>query len=247
MQNWNNILSFIKIKLGSKINLLEISDDDILKEIKEHAIYEFSQYCPFKKRININNTNRIATDIGEQSWVYKIPIEENQPIIDILDVVTVDGSNDFDFDINSIKNQYNIGLTPTMSGESFFGIQDIFMANKYNDIMSSMRVRNTWDFLPPDMISFDEQICNGIVIFNTIHNEPSTIMPDMYHIFKRLCLGYIQETLASVRSKFEELNTPYGQIRINFQKLQEDANTNLQYARDQLNLVPSDHVLYINV
>ena len=45
-QTWNNLLEYIKLELGVPVNLLEISDDDIIKYIKNHALPEFSQYVP---------------------------------------------------------------------------------------------------------------------------------------------------------------------------------------------------------
>lgn len=251
MQNWNNILSFIKTKLGSKITLLELSDEDIINELKEHALFEFSQYCSLKKRITITSENKIISNIGEQSNVYKIPINDNEPIIDVFDVVINDSLsvyNDYTNDVlTSIQQYESISDIGYINNDMYYGIQDAVIANKIFDIATSLRPRNTWDFIPPDTITFDSHINGAVVIYNTVHNNLSTISPDMYHIFKRLCLGYIQETLVSLRSKFETINTPFGEIRINWQKLQEDSNNNLQYAREKLETYPSDHVLTIDV
>ena len=249
MQNWNNLLDFIKTKLGANINLLEISDDQIMKEIKEHCLYEFSQYCPYKKRIKITASDKIDSDIGEQSFVYKIPIADDEPIIDVIEIVVNDNASQYtstSYDtITSIQETNAVSGISSLNADSYFGIQDIFMMNKVNDIVESLQARNTWDFLPPDMVSFDSRVNFGVVIINTVHKNLSTISPDLYHIFKRMALGYIQETLAITRSKYEELNTAFGQIRVNWQKLQDDANANLQFARETLEKLPPDHFVYV--
>ena len=248
MQNWNNLLDFIKTKLGANSNLLEISDEQIIKEIKNHCLYEFSQYCPFKKRVKITSANKIVSDVGEQSFVYRIPVSDDEPIIDISEIVVSDGSSSAAYDsISAIQDANNINGTSVISADSFYGIQDIFLSNTFNDIVASMLPRNTWDFLPPDLVSFDAYVEFGIIIINTIHKNLETISPDLYHIFKRMALGYIQETLAITRSKYEELNTAFGQIRVNWQKLQDDANANLQFARETLERLPPDHFIYVCV
>ncbi len=48
-QNWNNILNYVKLNLGAPLNLIEMSDDEIIENLKDQVLPVFSQYCPLKK------------------------------------------------------------------------------------------------------------------------------------------------------------------------------------------------------
>ena len=86
-QTWNNLLSYIKLELGAPLNLLEMSDQEIIENIKEHILPFFSQYMPRMKFCIVNEADlaRIGTP-GEPRYKYKIPREVGEPIYDIKEV-----------------------------------------------------------------------------------------------------------------------------------------------------------------
>lgn len=86
-QSWNNILSYIKMSLGAPLNMIELSDTDIIDVLKEHVLPVFSQYCPWKRWVALNSSNLIDHYSGQPMYQYKIPKPVDEPIIDILDVV----------------------------------------------------------------------------------------------------------------------------------------------------------------
>ena len=88
-QNWNNVLSYIKLNLGSPLNLIEMSDDEIIENLKEHVLPVFSQYCPLKKWLYIGPEHAINTTgfPGQPQYVFKIPKPDDEPIVDILEVL----------------------------------------------------------------------------------------------------------------------------------------------------------------
>lgn len=88
-QNWNNILNYIKLALGAPLNLVEMSDDEIIENLKEQVLPVFSQYCPLKKWIYIGpeHAQNTAGTPGQPQYVFKIPKPDDEPIVDILEVI----------------------------------------------------------------------------------------------------------------------------------------------------------------
>lgn len=87
-QNWNNILSYIKLSLGSPLNLIEISDSDMIEYLKEHVLPVFSQYNPLKKWAYVGPEHMISDGTpGQPRYRFKIPKAIDEPIVDILEVI----------------------------------------------------------------------------------------------------------------------------------------------------------------
>jgi|SRR6056297_413776 len=252
MQNWNNILNYIKRNTGAKLNLLELSDDEILEGLQEDVMPYFSQYSPLKKYCTISENQKIPFEIdsGDTQWKYELPISQDEYIVDIYDVYASTGSDmDPFYDTKyasgriggSIK-MYGRGCTDVFGG----GIMDAVMNNEFFDIINSLSKVNTWEFFPPKTIRLDNGIKKAVVIYNTNHRDPSTIMPDFYNImFKPLCLGNVEKWISALRSKYETLSTPMGEVRVNWQQLEQNAEKRLQETQQMLEQIMPDHFLSI--
>lgn len=97
-QSWNNILSYIKLGLGAPLNLIEISDSEIIAMLKEHVLPVFSQYSPLKKWVYMGPEHMIIDNLpGQPLYRFKIPKPSDEPIVDILEVI---------FGPRSIKIEY---------------------------------------------------------------------------------------------------------------------------------------------
>ena len=66
-----------------------MSDDEIVENLKEHTLQTFSQYCPLKKWIYIGPEHAVNTTgtPGQPQYVFKIPKPDDEPIVDILEVL----------------------------------------------------------------------------------------------------------------------------------------------------------------
>ena len=246
-QNWNNILSYIKTHLGATLNFIELSDEDIVDYIKEHTLYEFSQYVPLKKQCIISEKDKLPEEKGQLKGRYKIPVKDDEVIIDILNVYYSSktgrsGSSSWDDPFYDTK----FADDSSSQNQSYFGMIDSAINNVYSDIQSHMRAKNTWEFFNPDILQFDFEIDIATVVYNIPHVSPATIRPDLYNsAFKKLCLGQIQKILSSVRSKYSEISTPFGPIRLDYQELKSDAQMNIDQAMEILKTVPLDHIIHM--
>ena len=122
------------------------------------------------------------------------------------------------------------------------------MANSFIDAIKSVQVRNTWEFIPPDILQFDQEIYACVVEYNVKHETLTTVKPDVYHIiFKPLCLANVKLWIASMRSKYEGLQTPFGNINLNWQQLQQEGLQEKEKVEQMLLTIPPDKLIEISV
>ena len=251
MQTWNNILNYIKRNTGAKLNLLEMTDDEIIEGLKEDVMPLFSQYSPLKKYCVIGPPQRIEFQgDGDTQWKYELPVNPTEYIVDVHDVYMDSASTNDPFygtkySSDSVAGSIRLhgyGSTGVYGG----GMIDVVIDNEFFSMMNSLTPKNTWEFTPPKTIRFDQQIRVACVIYNTTHDDPSTINPDFFHIiFKPLCYGHTLRWIAALRSKYENLATPMGEVRVNWQKMEQDAERILQETKQLMNEILPDHYLKI--
>lgn len=245
MQNWNNILDYIKLNLGSNINLLEMSDEDMIRNIKTQLVPEFSQFSPYKKETIITNKDIVSNlKPGENRFTYQIPIDDEEYIIDVLDVYFGETYSTMDDPYYGTK--YSQTNPRPISYSGTHSMIDTVIENRMNDIQKYLQVRNTWEFRPPNLILTDLGVESATIVYNVPHNDLKTISPDIYHsAFKPYCLGNVQIWIANLRQKFGELSTPFGNIRVNWEKLEQDGRQNIEKSKQILDMLPLDHFVYV--
>jgi len=234
MQTWSDVLSYIKINLGAPMNRLEISDDDLVKNLREQVLPFFSQYAPAKKFKTITNANLIAGLGGDPIYQYRIPLDPDEYVVDILNVYFTSS--------HGIMEMVTPLITTTEQ------VIDTIIYNSYSDLIASMQAVNTWEFIPPDKIMFDFEVNFGVVEYNTTHDSLKTIEPDKYHImFKKLCLANVKIWISAMRSKFENLSTQFGPINLNWENLKQEGNQEKEEVMQLLNMIPPDYLLHVDV
>jgi len=251
MQTWNNLLNYIKRNTGAKLNLLEMNDDEIIEGLQEDVMPLFSQYSPLKKYCVIGPPQRVEFQRdGDTQWKYELPVPKNEYIIDVHEVYMSSTSEHDPFygtkyssdAIPGSVRLYGYGSTGVYGG----GMIDVVIDNEYFSMMNSLTAKNTYEFTPPRTIRFDQQITVACVVYNTVHEDPSTLNPDFYHImFKPLCLGHTLKWIAALRSKYENVSTPMGEVRLNWQKMEQDAERLLQETQQRMDQILPDHFISI--
>ncbi len=233
-QHWNDILEYIKVNLGVPVNLLEIPDDELIGYLRRHVLTLFSQYVPHKAFAFITEANRINVGVtGAPQYMYKIPVPEGTYIIDIYEVMPTKEV--------SIVDMYGGALINAQAA------MDLVISNAYIDAVRSLQTRTTWEFIPPDVLIFDKQVTSSVVIYNTPHTVLNTIRPDLYHrALKPLCLGYTKIWIAAMRSKFENLATPFGTLNLNYDKLQSEGQVTIDNAIVVLETIPPDILIEVS-
>lgn len=237
-QNWNHLLEFIKLKLGVPTNLLEISDADIQKYIKDHVIPEISNVISARAWSVITSANLI-NDPNDPDYVepfkdlrYRIPMDEKYEIIDVYDAY-IRPSNSPYFDVGTY-------------GYAVLDPRDIVMWNTYADIFKSLNPVTDYYFIRPNIIQFGRKLLrDGIILeCRVIHTNLESIPSDVFHdIFKMKCLGEVMSLVAAQRSKYENMSTQFGTIPINWERLETKSQEILQEVESKLDACPPEYLI----
>lgn len=248
MQTWNNILSYIKRNLGTKLNILELSEEEIIEGLKDDVIPEFSQYSPDKKALRITLDDRI--DSEKTGGFYTFKLNSDIPIVDIYEVYTSSSSTSI-YDVfegtkyeGSPVNHNVVG--PGTTGMVGGGMIDTVIDNKFYDMVKYLSIQNTWEFYPPDKLVFDAHINGAIVLINTYHQTLDTIKPDYYNlVFKKMCFCKVIDWVIALRSKFENISSPMGELNLDINRLENKRDKLEEEYMEFLNNTPPDKLIHL--
>jgi len=238
-QNWNSLFRYIKSKLGSPINLLELSDKDIYDIVVEDVLPPLSQYIGQPLWIRLDKSNLKANTVEGETLLtaerYIIPVPDDYVIVDVQEVywnnVGIGGS---DLEMGSTVGY---GMSNPM---------DTAMASYYNDIVKSMEVVPTFQYIPPKELLIDVSLRSKSIIIEckAEHSDLSTIPSDFYYEFVReSALAHVYEAVANIRKKYKQLNTPFGQIELNWEDLETKADRINQTIQEKLDALPPDRLI----
>ncbi len=229
-QNWNNVLSYIKANLGSKLNNLEIEDQEFVVYFKEHTMPEFSTIEPAKAWAVLTPAN-LRQQYHKGGILYEFKLEKDNVILDVHEIYL---------------GNY-IGQLSEF-GSYFFDPTDVVMSNTLSDILSFLRPVPVFQFIRPNKLLLSERIPEELAIIeiNVEHNIPDTIPSDLYRsLFLKMCLcDGIQMVLAN-RMKYSNLTSPFGEINLNIDYLQNKLETLRTEITEANDWVPHRELLYI--
>ena len=237
-QKWNNLIKFIKRKVGSPLNLLEFSDDDIKEIIIEDVLPAMSQYIGKPMWLRLGQADYISdstlVDPNITFLMYKIPIPENTIIVDVQDVYW---------------NRDNMGVMGIYQNMlAVMDPRDTVMSNEFLDMLNSLEAVQAFHFVAPDKIYFERSLMGNDVILEckAEHSTLSTIPSDVYHEYlKPWALAEILENLAAIRKKYKTVSSPFGQIDLNWDDLENKATQLRQTIQEKLDATPPDHLIHI--
>lgn len=228
MQNWNHLLKYIKQKLGVPTNLLELSDQEIIDYIKENVLPEISVILHNDMLVRITDKHRDSSGLNE--YTYYIPIPDDVTIIDIYQVYI---------------NSRNISVGQLTSSYMTLDPRDTVMQNTLVTMFQSLQMVQEYTFEQPNIIRFGIPIYGEVILHcRVVYNDISKIPIDFYHeIFKRKCLAEVMLLIVAKRKKYESLSTPFGQINLNVQELQNEAQSILSEIESKLDAMPPEYLI----
>lgn len=163
-QNWNNVVSYIKTHLGSKLQNLEIEDQEFVIYFKEHTMPEFSLIEPYKAWTLLSPVNQVK-EVHRGGIMYKFDLGKDVSVLDVHEV-------------------YYGSMIATLGGfgSFFFDPTDVVMSNTLSSILDFLRTVKVFQFIRPNKVLFSEQLTDGNAIaeINVEHAIPDTIPSDLY-------------------------------------------------------------------
>lgn len=230
-QSWDNILDYIRNELGADVMSLELSDQKIIEKIQMHVLPEFSAYSGLHKWYKVTEGHIISEDPILRYEIKDFPYK----IMEILN--KVDKANYVDYD--------------HMFSQSVTGdVTDYLVRQNYLDMANMVRAEDTMRFIAPNIIEVTKAgfsyINNEFLLeLEVVHSDPTSIHPDMYDLFRDLACAYIMNAIGKIRKKFNNFNTPFGQIQLNAEELIQDAKELRQRTLEDLRKTPPDQMIWV--
>lgn len=236
-QDWNNLIKYVKRKLGVPIAFLEYTDDDIRDVIVEDVLPAMSQYVG--KPVWLRLGGRDLLPQSEQDpeiafQMYRIPVPNNMILVDIQDVYW------------HRDNMGTMGIYHNMM--AVMDPRDAVMTNEFLDMLNSLETVQAFHFVAPDKVYFERELMGSDVILEckAEHSDLSSIPSDIYHEYlKPWALAEVLENIAAIRGHYREITTPFGQINLRTEELEARAQTLRTQIQEKLDATPPDHFVHI--
>jgi len=116
---------------------------------------------------------------------------------------------------------------------------------------STVLAVDSYEFFPPDKIELIQSnnslwlSRDFIVKVSCIHDDPSTVDPDMYHYLRDLATADIMRFIGKIRTKYQSFASPVGQVDLSAQELLQEGKQLKQETLDKLDRTPPDNYLYV--
>lgn len=200
------VLRFLNSRLGTVVQDLEISEEEMMRVVFQESLYTYSKYFPYKYNIILKHEDLDTFD--KRKNIYKIPNKDNMEIFGIHKVFL------------SAMETYGTMVTPISINP--------FSSQIQRDAFSQTITPTTWEFLPPNRIEIKPKITfssAATVVVKAIHPKHlKTINQGMRDEFMLLCLYDVLLSLYPIRHRFQSMSTPFGNIEPFFEMVDSAAD-----------------------
>jgi hypothetical protein len=231
MLNPTTLLNWIKQELGHPYFAIERTDEELLTLIRENTLPLFSQYVPL-------------TAFKQLTSVDLVPGTPNEYLLNDPDGVV---------SINDVLLPITIPWTlghPWLLMPSFDELPSSIMdlhAARSRQLYSIWR--HNWEFIPPNRLRIYPsrlQNLSFLVRYEKVHvSDFSTIPIRFNRALRNLALADVLENIASVRSKYQTMSTPFGEITLNVEDLRTRAETLRTTTLEELKSLPPNTIVEV--
>ena len=195
-------LRYIKDTLALPFNKIELTDDKMWQYFVDFTIPEFSSYWPDKRMVGYNFSDTSNYAGVPNHYFFQDP--EGCNVLGILEIIPSSdvisqkhpfiGILDFERSVPYVEQAEEAGLVYRFGYYTF-----------------------SFEFVFPNMIRISGSSPGACaIIYDRVHpSDLYTINGHMEKHFLKFCLADIKIVLGNIRTKFQNLTTPYGEIPIN--------------------------------
>ncbi len=204
-QTYSNLLDYVKLNLGAKTQSFELSDEDMIDIFRDHTIPEFSKYEPLIKYYRVTYDENLISESPTFMYQFKDFCYKIMRVNNVIGTATL-----MDMDL----------LYMQAGRQSSYDVSEFLMSANYAHMSAIAVPPQTWRFFAPDKIevmhSSDTMSFNYdfIAELACIHDNPTTINPDLYTYLRDLAVADIMIFVGRIRSRFESFTTPYGNVEV---------------------------------
>lgn len=186
-------LRYLNRMLGTIVQELELTEEEMMRVVFQESLPTFSKYFPYRYRTQV--TTKDALD-PKYPNIYRIPNDDRLEILKVHDIWV------------SNMNQFGGNLLPVVA--------EPFAMQELNDYLSMTVARPTFEFRSPNLLTIRPKLINNegaMVELAAVHPQHMKTIPmQLRDEFLRLCLDDVLLSLYPIRHRFENFNTPYGQL-----------------------------------
>ncbi len=237
-QTYENLLDWVKLNLGAKTNAFELSDEDMMDIFRDHTLPEFSKYIPLIRYYRVTYENNLVTE--NPTFVYQFK-NFCYKIMRINEVIGIADLQDMDL------------LYANAGRQSAYDVSEFLMSANYLHMQSIAVPPQTWRFFAPDKIEVMrtsdamEFSKDFITELACVHDNPTTVDPDMYHYLRDLALADIMIFVGRIRSRFESFTGPYGEVQVASRSWVDEGTQLREKTVESLrNLPPDTWIAFLN-
>ncbi len=237
-QTYSNLLDYVKLNLGASTNAFEFSDEEMIDIFREHTIPEFSKYIPLIRYYRMTYDENLVTESPTFLYQFKNFCYKIMKVNNVIGTATL-----MDMDL----------LYMQAGRQTSYDVSEFLMSANYAHMAQIAVPPQTWRFFAPDKIevmhSSDTMSFNYDFICELacIHENPTTVNPDMYNFLRDLALSDIMIFVGRVRSKFESFTSPYGEVQVASRSWVDEGNQLREKTLENLrNLPPDDFLFFLN-
>ncbi len=213
MLNKTKVINYIKDNLGFPFMNLELSDEQLIEYVTRYTLVEFSDYVRYSKTLYLNL----------DSPSIKVPHSQNEFYIHDSEGLEIISVSHLYPDQSDYLIHGHQPLGPMTYGEipewmmSTMAAMDTKMFSSFD---------KTWEFKHPNIIRISPVVNNagGVTIkYQTIQPSDFRGIPnELQTLFCRLALADTKIRLGTIRKRYQNLSTPFGEINIDGADLQSE-------------------------
>ncbi len=237
-QTYANLIDYVKLNLGARTQAFELSDEEIIDIFREHTIPEFSKYEPLIKYYRMTVDENLITENPTYIYQFKNFCYKIMKVNNVIGTATL-----MDMDL----------LYMQAGRQTSYDVSEFLMSANYAHMSAIAIPPQTWRFFAPDKIevmhSSDTMSFNYdfITELACIHENPTTVNPDMYNYLRDLALADIMIFVGRIRSRFETFTTPYGEVQVASRSWVDEGNQLREKTLESLkNIPPDEWISFLN-
>ncbi len=232
MLTWDEVVHTIEDELALPHQYLERSRDELIDYCKRNALRKFNQYIPDKNKMGIDTRDPSVQVSGRKGEYYLFEPDGRE----------IFGVTEFIPDLGSLA-MFGHSLMGSMSYEQL-------PHQALNDERAiATKVHSNFNymchFIYPNIIRVTPEYSGVATICYEREHSPDldTISISYHDLFVELCVGMVMRNIARLRSRYQNLQTPFSEIEFNVDDLKQTGEEKQKDVEEKLEKVSLTSVI----
>jgi len=210
MLNWNKVLRYCRGRTALPSSFLEKTDEEIQDWLTLTSVAEFSQYYPDWERTGFTLTAPGHPHETNGTWFHFYDEED----------LEIFGIRECYFPMTGLLAAGHPHMAPMSFGSATWFSLDTFKARTF---MPYSMWSYTYKFINPNIVELPNYQQTSAVVVEYERMQPDDlrkIPAAMERIFMELCAADMMIWIGGMRTMYQGVNTPFGEVNINGEQLE---------------------------